>query len=177
MAPHRDHDRDMMDYQSFNNEAFQRNNQDQEDNKLDMDHPNSSLWPEVFPCGREEFPERFFRQFPWARGMDPFEDDDAEWRLASEYLISCRNGVNIDLEAEAPPVLGFVKSLTSLELDDLPDDDHHCPICRDVYRGGEHEEIPLVMPCEHVIGKDVSNTLWFRFFQQEDFIPLSRPLC
>ena len=161
MASNQDHG--MMEYQSYNNHAFQSNSQDHSENELDIDHPNSDLWPEVFPCGREEFPERFFQQFPWARGMDPFEDDDTEWRAAGEYLMSYWKGVGIDSKAEAPPVLGFVKSLISLELDDLSDDEQHCPICREQYREGEHEEMPLVMPCEHVIGKDVSHLLFSGF--------------
>lgn len=122
-------DQEEMEYrQSRNNMAYNRNH---DSNALDWDHPNSDQWPEVFCEGREQFSETFYQRFPWARGIDPFEESTET--PAGEYLKSRREGLPIDLKAEAPPVLAFVKGLISLELDDLPDDEHHCPIVSNVF--------------------------------------------
>lgn len=145
---------------------------------LDLDHPYSNAWPEVFSNGCEEFSKSFYKQFPWARGFDPFnktegsiEDEDPFEYLKGyrgkplekaqsrrEYPLSKYGGIPVDYKAEAPPVIAYVKNLISLELDDLPDDEQNCPICRETYRIGPSEEMPLELTCpgKHVIGKDVS---------------------
>ena len=157
--PRRSDHNDLARHQDHNRRAYNANHNNSE-TELDPDHPNSSLWPEVFSNGRENFSKSFYRQFPWARGFDPFEELPFEQTIQStrseQYFMASRKGLPLDKKAKAPPVLAFVKDLISLELDDLPDDEHNCPICREKYREGEREEMPLVLPCQHVIGKDVS---------------------
>ena len=129
-------------------------NQSRNETELDPDHPMSNAWPEVFENGREIFSEEFYQRFPWARHIDPFKE--ARRRSSRDIVSSDHHGLSLDSKAEAPPVLAFVNSLISLELDDLSDDEQQCPICREVYREGQYEEMPLVLPCKHVVGKDVS---------------------
>lgn len=125
------------------------------DGDFDMDHPNSNLWPEVFCNGREQFSEGFYQTFPWTRGVDPFEETD-EGALLREFSGLNFQGLPKDAKAEVPPVLSFVNNPISLELDDLPEEEQSCPICRETYRQGEEEEMPLELPCQHVVGKNVS---------------------
>ncbi len=107
---------------------------------------------------REEvFDEEFYDIFPWARGIDPFDDSRTEWEPAEWYVenqIQLGNGLEPDQNAEVPPAIAFVNSLISLELDDLGKGDNSCAICLQPYREGELEEIPLLLPCGHTFGKD-----------------------
>ena len=153
MSCNQDHS-DMVYYQTQNDMAYNQNGRDHDANELDMDHPNSNFWPEVFVNGREQFSKHFYKLFSWARGIDPFEEG-MQYMSACEYLTFRGQGLPNDFKAEAPPVLEFVKSLISLELDDLPYDERHCPVCTGLYRAGEYKEIPLELPCQHVIGKEV----------------------
>ena len=95
---------------------------------LDPDHPNSDSWPEVFCNGREQFSEDFYRNFPWARGIDPFEEWGEDAEGFSMYPEWSRGGLPPDRSAEAPPVIAFVEGLISLELDEIGEDDRRCPI-------------------------------------------------
>lgn len=98
--------------------------------------------------------ERFYEIFPWARGINPFDETQTVWRPAEWYLTN-RNSIKIvplDTAAEVPPAIAFMKGLVSLEMDDLEGDDH-CPICLQKYREQEGDEMPLELPCKHVVGK------------------------
>lgn len=132
-----------------------------DDDELDDSHPNSTKWPEVFSNGLEIFSEDFYSLFPWARGIDPYDDNvecaPAEWFLRPSRT---RKVLPLDENAETPPAVAFVNSLTSLELDDLPEDKRCCGICGDNYLEGEFEEMPLELPCEHVFGKQCISQ-WF----------------
>ncbi len=147
---------------------------DSDGNKLDDDHPYSSKWPEVFSNGREVYSEQFYSQFPFLQGVDPFDTDNT-YMSSEAYLTSnaaadppkFRKG-RPDRTAEVPPALAFVNGLISLELDDLPIDDQDCLICRESYRGGEFEEMPLELPgCGHVVGRDCLLT-WLSTFPSFD---------
>lgn len=144
------------------------------DNILDVDHPYSAMWPEVFCNGREIYSEQFYSHFPFLKGVDPF-DEEGTYMGSEAYLTSnaatdplrLRAGLP-DKTAEVPPALAFVDSLISLELDDLPVDNQDCPICKEQYRVGEFEEMPLELPgCGHVIGRDCLLT-WLSTFPSFD---------
>ncbi|KAL6719978.1 hypothetical protein ACLMJK_001899 [Lecanora helva] len=145
----------------WNSWAYYLNSCDYDLGELDFDHTDPDLWPELFPCNREAFTEGFYKEFPWAKGVDPFEDNaDTSWRPIEEYFVFLRDSLPIDFEAHAPNVLGFVNDLISLELDELLDDERRCPICREIYGQGEHEEMPLELPCKHVVGENCQ-LRWF----------------
>lgn len=102
------------------------------------------------------FPEEFYEIFPWACGIDPFDETQTVWRPAEWYLEN-RNRISaepLDETAEIPPAIAFVKGLVSLELDDLDEEDQSCPVCMQKYREGEEDEMPLEFPCGHAVGKD-----------------------
>ena len=105
----------------------------------------------------EVFNEEFYDIFPWARGVDPFDESRTEWEPAEWYVknkIQLGNGLEPDQNAEVPPAIAFVNGLISLELDDLGKGDNTCAICLQPYREGEFQEIPLQLPCGHTFGKD-----------------------
>lgn len=145
---------------------------------LDPDHPMSDHWPEVFSNGREQFSENFYLLFPWAREVDPFYEDTEQ--VSDEWYLEKRNPrcLPLDEDAEVPPVIAFIRSLTSLELDDLPRGDDKCLICGDVYRAGELAETPLMLPCNHVFGKECLE-IWFSGIASlEDMVEHdSCPMC
>ena len=129
---------------------------------LDPDHPNSDLWPEAFCNGREEFSDHFYELFPWAKAVDPFDEEADDTSTEKVFECGLRRCLEPDRRIEVPPVIAFVKGLISLELDDLPEDEQHCPICMEKYRG-ETGEMPLELPCGHVIGRDCLLT-WLSSF-------------
>ena len=105
----------------------------------------------------EVFDEEFYDIFPWARGIDPFDESRTEWEPAEWYVdnqIQLGNGLEPDQNAKVPPATAFVNGLISLELDDLGKGDNSCAICLQPYREGEFQEIPLQLPCGHTFGKD-----------------------
>ena len=105
----------------------------------------------------EVFDEEFYDIFPWARGVDPFDESRTEWEPAEWYVknqIKLGNGLEPDPNAEVPPAIAFVNGLISLELDDLRKGDNSCAICLQPYREGEFQEIPLQLPCGHTFGKN-----------------------
>lgn len=105
----------------------------------------------------EVFDEEFYNTFPWARGVDPFDESRTEWEPAEWYIenqIQLGNGLEPDQNAEVPPAIAFINGLISLELDDLRKGDKSCAICLQPYREGEFAEIPLQLPCGHTFGKD-----------------------
>lgn len=127
---------------------------------LDPDHPMSDNWPEVFSNSREQFSEDFYLLFPWAREVDPFDENID--RVSDEWYLENKNPdcLPLDKDAEIPPSIAFLNSLTSLELDDLPEGDDKCLICGDVYHEGQFAEIPLMLPCNHIFGKECLE-IWF----------------
>lgn len=48
----------------------------------------------------------------------------------------------------------FVESLPVLLLTDLPEDSRGCPICFEQYQGPQHDDRPVRLSCNHVLGKD-----------------------
>ena len=48
----------------------------------------------------------------------------------------------------------FLESLPALSLADLPEDNVECPICTENYRVSQNGDIPVRLPCSHIIGKD-----------------------
>ncbi|KAK3172826.1 hypothetical protein OEA41_006151 [Lepraria neglecta] len=105
----------------------------------------------------EVFGEDFYELFPWARGVDPFDENATRWEPAEWYVENCKEfkGLKPDQDAEVPPAIVFINGLISLELDDLEEDNQACPICLQKYREGEFKEIPLELPCcKNVMGKD-----------------------
>ena len=105
----------------------------------------------------EVFDEEFYDIFPWARGINPFDESRTEWEPAEWYVenqIQLGNGLEPDPNAEVPPAIAFINGLISLELDDLRKGDNLCAICLQPYREGEFQEIPLQLPCGHTFGKD-----------------------
>ena len=104
----------------------------------------------------EVFDEDFYDIFPWARGVDPFDESRTEWEPAEWYVenqIQLGNGLEPDQNAEVPPAIAFINGLISFELDDLGEGDNSCAICLQPYREGEFQEIPLQLPCGHTFGK------------------------
>lgn len=138
---------------------------------LEEDHPFSAKWPEVFCNGREVYSKQFYTDFPFFEGTDPFNtaadhrpaifnnengNDGSQISDIDTGMSGLRLGFS-DPSAQVPPFISFVNGLISLELDDLPDDDEDdlkCPICREKYREGESDEMPLELPCGHVIGRE-----------------------
>ena len=105
---------------------------------------------------KEVFHEEFYDIFPWARGVDPFDESRTEWEPAEWYVenqIQLGNGLEPDQNIEVPPAVAFINGLISLELDDLGKGDDLCAICLQPYREGEFQEIPLQLPCGHTFGK------------------------
>ena len=84
---------------------------------------------------QEVFGEDFYELFPWARGIDPFDDKATQWEPAEWYVENSRQdkGLPSDEDAEVPPAIAFVNNLISLELDDLDEDSQACPICLQKY--------------------------------------------
>ncbi len=106
---------------------------------------------------KEVFNEEFYDIFPWARGVDPFDESRTEWEPADWYVenqIQLGNGLEPDQNAEVPPAIAFINGLISLELDDLEKGDRSCAICLQPYREGDSQEIPVQLPCGHTFGKD-----------------------
>ena len=106
---------------------------------------------------KEVFNEAFYDIFPWARGVDPFDESRTDWEPADWYVenqIQLGNGLEPDQSAEVPPAIAFINGLISLELDDLEKGDRSCAICLQPYREGDFPEIPLQLPCGHTFGKD-----------------------
>ncbi|KAL2040381.1 hypothetical protein N7G274_006824 [Stereocaulon virgatum] len=127
---------------------FQRRNHGS--GELDLPHePNSA---------QEVFGGDFYDLFPWAKGVDPFDENATRWEPAERYVENRADfkGLKPDDNAEVPPAIAFVNGLISLELDDLDEDSQACPICLEKYREGERGEMPLQLPCapNHVIGKE-----------------------
>ena len=117
---------------------------------LDLPHqPNSA---------QEVFDEDFYDLFPWARGVNPFDDNATQWEPAEMYVENRADfeGLKPNDNVEIPPAIAFVNSLISLELDDLDEHSQACPICLEKYREGGRGEMPLQLPCapNHVIGKE-----------------------
>ncbi|KAK4693122.1 hypothetical protein P7C71_g4215, partial [Lecanoromycetidae sp. Uapishka_2] len=154
--------------------------------------PNDYSWPvsyERYNSGMEEqlrtgsssrhhgtrasagdvFNHDFYEAFPWARGTDPFDESQTVWRPAEWYLENrgCISTEPLDETAEVPPAIAFVKGLISLEMDDLEDDEQHCPICLQRYREGEEEEMPLELGCGHVAGGNCL-LLWLTALADEE---------
>lgn len=48
----------------------------------------------------------------------------------------------------------FLESLPALSLTDLPEDNIECPICTEPYRVSRNSDIPVRLPCSHIVGKD-----------------------
>ena len=57
-------------------------------------------------------------------------------------------------EASPTRVETFLQSLPLLSLTNLPYDSQDCPICMEHYLSPQHNEVPVRLPCTHVIGKD-----------------------
>lgn len=113
---------------------------------------------------QEVLHEGFYGIFPWARGINPFDETETVWRPAEWYLENRnRNRIStepLDETAEVPPAIAFVNGLISLEMDDLDDGDQTCAICLQRYREGESSEMPVELPCKHVVGRECLLT-WF----------------
>lgn len=106
---------------------------------------------------KEVFDDEFYDIFPWASGVDPFDESRTEWEPAEWYVeneIELGKGLPPDRNAEVPPAIAFIDKLISLELDDLEKGDRRCAICLQPYREGETQEIPLQLPCGHIFGKE-----------------------
>lgn len=153
------------------NMNHKRSNDNSSAGILEEDHPFSANWPEVFCNGREVYSKQFYTEFPFFEGTDPF-DTGADHQIAVFNNCNGNDGSQIsdidtwmsglrlgspDLSAQVPPFIAFVNGLISLELDDLPDDDEDdlkCPIRREKYREGESDDMPLELPCGHVVGRE-----------------------
>ena len=127
----------------------------------------------------EVFDDDFYDLFPWASGVDPFDESRTEWEPAEWYVeneIELGNGLPPDPTAEVPPAIAFINSLISLELDDLEKGDRTCAICLQRYREGESQEIPLQLPCGHIFGQECLLT-WLTDIGNGDAHVASCPMC
>ena len=127
----------------------------------------------------EVFDDEFYDLFPWASGVDPFDESRTQWEPAEWYLeneIELGNGLEPDPTAEVPPAIAFIDNLISLELDDLKKEDRTCAICLQPYRKGESQEIPLQLPCGHIFGKECLLT-WLTDIGNDDAHVASCPMC
>lgn len=128
---------------------------------------------------KEVFDDEFYDIFPWASGIDPFDESRTEWEPAEWYVdneIELGNGLEPDLTAEVPPAIAFIDSLVSLELDDLEKGDNICAICLQLYREGEAQEIPLQLPCGHIFGKECLST-WLTDIGNDGAHVACCPMC
>ena len=127
----------------------------------------------------EVFDDEFYDLFPWARGVNPFDESRTEWEPAEWYVdneIELGNGLPPDATIEVPPAIAFIDSLISLELDELKKEDRSCAICLQPYRVGESQEIPLQLPCGHIFGKECLLT-WLTDIGKDDAHVASCPMC
>ena len=127
----------------------------------------------------EVFDDEFYDLFPWASGVDPFDESRTEWEPAEWYVengIELGNGLPPDPTAEVPPAIAFIEGLISLELDELKQEDRMCAICLQPYRQGESQEIPLQLPCGHIFGKECLLT-WLTDIGKDDAHVASCPMC
>lgn len=127
------------------------------DNTLNDYDSYSSKALDINDNGQEVFSQDFYANFPlfdW--GLDPFDENNgfvsSETYFESDTTTQY-SGLLPDTNVGFLPRMAFVDNLISLELDDLPEDDRHCPICLQGYRTGESGEIPLELPCGHVMGR------------------------
>ena len=128
---------------------------------------------------KEVFDDEFYDLFPWASGVDPFDESRTEWEPAEWYVeneIELGNGLPPDPTVEVPPAIAFIESLISLELDELKKEDRTCAICLQPYRKGESQEIPLQLPCGHIFGKECLLT-WLTDIGKDDAHVASCPMC
>ncbi|KAL9638577.1 MAG: hypothetical protein Q9164_001466 [Protoblastenia rupestris] len=110
---------------------------------------------DVIEISLEQFERNvdFIRRFPWYSAVNAYdrklEQKPAEWYVENRDP----EALELDYEVEEPPAIAFLNSLISLDIDELEDGDRGCSICTDPYFGGEVEEIPVRLPCDHVFGK------------------------
>jgi len=95
----------------------------------------------------------FHVRFPWFRSTDS-DPQNLKWRDAQEYIGNHDpDTMELDHSVPEPPGIAFINKLISIDLDELNKEDRNYSVCHQPFITGPLGEIPLELPCTHIVGK------------------------
>ncbi|KAG8528435.1 uncharacterized protein KY384_007353 [Bacidia gigantensis] len=119
----------------------------------------------------------FHARFPWMRNAPKIPKELKDWPEPDDPKYTDPNALPLDRDANVPPAIAWINNLISLdvhEFEDCDEKDKQCPVCLEPFWDGENNEIPLQLPCEHVIGREC---IWRLFWQVGDSVRTTCPIC